>query len=358
MDDEIEALVRLNLTPGLGPARILSLLKRAGSAEAALRAPPSVWEDAKVPGPVAEWATSPNAARLARSEVEEASRRGVSLLSIRSAGYPAALEKIPLPPPLLYVRGDAGSLGDPALAIVGSRDATGYGRSMARRLAAGVAAAGYTIVSGLARGIDSEAHRAALDADGRTVAVLASGLGRISSSEDPSLPDRIVGSGAMISEFPLSSPAHKVHFPRRNRLISGLARGVLVVEAAEKSGSLLTAQWALDQNRLVLAVPGRADNPMAVGVNRLLGRGAAVILDVSDVLAEISQSAQGPPLPRCDGSEALLASIGAEGGTLDEIAVAAGRPPEDLLEDLLRLELAGRIRRAPGGLYRPLAGGR
>src|SRR5262245_32096813 len=349
MDRESLALVRLNLVPGLGPGRIDRLVRRFGCADAAFASPAGAWEEAGVPGAVAEAALSEESARELAREIERAERLGARILTVADSTYPEPLRTIPLPPPVLYARGHPELLeGEPlAVAIVGTRTPTGYGREMAHRLAVGVAAAGVVVVSGLARGIDSAAHRGALDAGGRTIAVLGSGFERPYPTEDPPLPSRIESAGLLLTEFPLLVPAFKGHSPRRNRLISGLSRGTLVVEAAGKSGSLLTAQWALDQGRSVMAVPGRADNPMARGSNGLLRRGAALVEDPEDILREIGRGAPAP----IEGEEPLLAAIG-PGATVEELSDATGRVVEDLFVELLRLELGGRIRRCPGGIYR------
>jgi DNA processing protein len=349
MNPESLALVRLNLVPGLGPGRIDRLVRRFGRADAALAASPRDWEEAGVPRPISEAALSEESARELDRETARAARLGARILTFPEPTYPEPLRTIPLPPPVLYARGRLDLLeGDlSAVAIVGTRTPTGYGREMAHRLAVGVAAAGVVVVSGLARGIDSAAHRGALDAGGRTIAVLGSGFERPYPAEDPRLPSRIEAEGLLLTEFPLLVPAFKGHFPRRNRLISGLSRGTLVVEAAGKSGSLLTAQWALDQGRSVMAVPGRADNPMARGSNGLLRRGAALVEDPEDILREVGC---GTP-PASESEEPLLAAIG-PGATVEELSDATGRVVEDLFVELLRLELGGRIRRCPGGIYR------
>ncbi|HET6201226.1 MAG TPA: DNA-processing protein DprA [Planctomycetota bacterium] len=349
MSEETLPFVRLNLVPGLGPGRIDRLVRRFGGPAAALAASPESWAETGCPLEVARAALSEECLRAAEAEMDRAASLGARILTPGDPSYPEPYRRIPLSPPVLYARGRVELLAGEtaAVAIVGSRTPTGYGREMAHRLASGVAAAGFVVVSGLARGIDSAAHRGALDVGGRTVAALASGFERPYPTEDPDLPARIEAEGVLLTEFPLAVPARKGHFPRRNRLISGLALGTLVVEAAGRSGSLLTAQWALDQNRSVMAVPGRADNQMARGSNGLLRRGAALIEEPEDILREIGGSVPAAAEPE----EPLLASIG-PGATVDELCDATGRPAEDLFVELLRLEIAGRIRRCPGGIYR------
>ena len=211
-------------------------------------------------------------------------------------GYPTLLEAIADPPQRLYVRGRIPEL--PMLAIVGSRRATPYGERVARRLAAGLAETGIAIVSGLARGIDSAAHRGALEAGGATIAVLATGLDRIYPPENLSLADEIVEQGALLTEMPEQTIPLPGRFPIRNRLISGLSHGVIVVEAAERSGALITARMALEQGREVLAVPGSVDNPLTVGTHRLLKDGAILVHTVEDVLEEFPGLVRAPARTR------------------------------------------------------------
>jgi DNA processing protein len=213
-----------------------------------------------------------------------------------SPGYPALLEAIPDPPQRLYVRGKIPE--QPMLAIVGSRRATPYGERVARRLAAGLAETGIAIVSGLARGIDSAAHRGALEAGGTTVAVLATGLDRIYPPENRPLAEEIVDQGALVTEMPEQTVPLPRRFPVRNRLISGLSHGVIVVEAAERSGALITARMALEQGREVLAVPGSVDNPLTVGTHRLLKDGATLVHTVEDVLEEFPGLVRAPARTR------------------------------------------------------------
>jgi DNA processing protein len=220
----------------------------------------------------------------------------LTIVERHSPGYPALLEAIPDPPQRLYVRGTIPEL--PMLAIVGSRRATPYGERVARRLAAGLAETGIAIVSGLARGIDSAAHRGALSAGGATVAVLATGLDRIYPPENLPLAEEIVRQGALVTEMPEQTIPLPRRFPIRNRLISGLSHGVIVVEAAERSGALITARMALEQGREVLAVPGSVDNPLTVGTHRLLKDGAPLVHTVEDVLEEFPSLVRAPARTR------------------------------------------------------------
>jgi DNA processing protein len=249
------------------------------------------------------------------------------------------------------VQGDPAALLAPAVALVGARAASEYGLRSARRLAADLARAGLVVVSGLARGIDGAAHEAALEAGGRTVAVLAGGLDHVYPPEHGALARRIAECGALASEFPLGTPPLAAYFPLRNRLISGVAEAVVVVEARVRSGSLVTARHALEQGRDVLVVPGPVDAPTSEGSNRLLRDGARPALDASDVLEEIAwaRRARAPERPaggRPDDSgpePALLAELRRAPATRDELVARTGRAPHQLALDLLELELAGRV---------------
>jgi len=285
-------------------------------------------------------------------------------LAPRSPGWPAELDAIEAPPERLWLRGRA-ELLDPArarVAVVGTRAPSPYGEAMARRFAAALAGAGVVVVSGLARGIDQAADRGALESGGDTLAVLGSGVDR--PWPVGPLAGRLARQGLLVSELRPGTPPRRHHFPLRNRLISGLARGVLVVEAARASGSLITARWAVDQGRSVWALPGRVDHPMAAGCHRLLREGATLIETAEEILAELGL---GPPAPErpCPGSgaaahgeassslrERLVGALRGETWTPDELAerLDAGLP--EVLAALVGLELDGRAVRGPGGLYR------
>lgn len=273
--------------------------------------------------------------------------------------YPEALAALPDAPPLLWVRGDPARLAGPIVALVGARAASAYGRAQARRLASELAAAGLAVVSGLARGVDGEAHRGALAAGGVTLAVLGCGVDRVHPPAHRSLAERIVQGGAVVSELSPGAPPLAHHFPLRNRLISGLSRAVVVVEARERSGSLITARHAADQGREVLAVPGPVDAPTSRGTNLLLRDGAAPALDASDVLRAIGWC---PVMPAPSGSEPperlpaelrrLLEELPA---TRDELLRRLGLSPQQLAPRLLALELEGRLVEDADGRLRALS---
>jgi DNA processing protein len=304
----------------------------------------------------------------AGSSLRRIDERGDRLLVLGLSDYPALLASIPDPPIVLTVRGSLLREDQLGIAIVGSRRATGYGRDVARRLSRELAAAGLTITSGLARGIDACAHEGALEAGGRTVAVLGSGLENLYPREHRRLADRIVENGALVSEFDLDEPPLPSNFPRRNRLITGLSLGTLVVEAAAKSGSLVSARLALDQNREVFAVPGPVSSPTSEGVHALIRDGARLVEKGADVLDELRPEVKdalgerrlAPPARRGGGGDldpeerSILATLSSthEALDLDSVLAHLPLPVERALAALCRLELRGLVATVPGGLYR------
>jgi DNA processing protein len=288
-------------------------------------------------------------AALARAET-----RGVTLVPWSDASYPAALSAISDPPPALWVRGNLAALSRPSVAIVGSRAGSPYGLSVAERLSADLARRGVVVVSGLARGVDSAAHRGALDAHGSTLAVLGSGPDVIYPAEHKSLARAIEADGAVISELVPGTPPQKQFFPLRNRIISGLSRAVLIVEAGEKSGSLITARCALDQGREVLAVPGNVLNGRNRGGHALLRDGAKIVESADDILEELGVPVPGAPgVRRRFGPEDLvLQSLPAgESCDLDAISERTGLRSARLLPRLFELEMQGLVRRVGGGRF-------
>ena len=268
---------------------------------------------------------------------------------------PALLKEIPDPPERLWHVGDLAAACAPALAIVGSRRCSRYGREMAFALAEQVAGRGVTVVSGLAYGVDAAAHRGALAAGGRTVAVMAGGLGRIYPAAHAPLARQIVDSrGALVTEYPPDATPRKHHFPARNRLVSGLCLGVVVVEAAARSGSLITARMALEQNREVMAVPGMATNPLSKGCHRLIRDGAALIESIEDIADAIGLAWPEPaPEVAADApDDPVLAAVGAETTSADAIVAATGLALEEVLGRLVELEVAGFVTAGGGGYSR------
>jgi len=358
-ENTLRDLVALNLTLRFGVAEYEQLVARLGGAEGLREASTHTLEH--------EGGLSPKlaaeVARLLRSELPDeelaqATQAGIEVIPFNAPAYPSLLRVIANPPLVIYVQGQMTAEDEVAIAIVGSRRATHYGLTQAARLASELAARGITIVSGLAEGIDSAAHRGALDSGGRTIAVLAGGLRRITPAINAGLADEIARSGALISEFPLDTPPLPPFFPRRNRIISGLSRGVVVVEASARSGALITADWALAQGREVLAVPGRVDSRNSRGCHRLIKDGARLVERADDVVEELGELAAGlrpaPARPRSseqpslsDDERKVLAALTTE-PTMDDIAAACGMPSQVVASLLMVLELKKAVQQLPG----------
>jgi DNA processing protein len=311
----------------------------------------------------------------ASAESARAEREGVSIVTVKDPGYPERLRRIYDHPPLLYIQGTL-QADDVPVAVVGSRNASPYGRYVTDRLCRELAHRGVTVVSGLARGIDTCAHRGALAGRGRTIAVMGCGIDVIYPLENRKLHGEIIASGAVVTEFPFGTEPDRPHFPARNRIISGLSLGVLIVEAGEKSGSLITAQCALDQGREVFAVPGSIDLPGSRGTNKLLRQGAKLVESVEDILEEILPQLDHPPAGRqkqkaepasMPGSHAapargredltekelrLLAFITEKPLDADTIINRSGLTAAEVLAVLLSLELKGHILQLPGKLFK------
>ena len=290
---------------------------------------------------------------LAAQQLSAAAARGLTALTLADDAYPPLLAAIPDPPPVLWVNGQVESLQRLSIAIVGSRAATPHGLAMASRLSSDLARAGVVIVSGLARGIDSAAHRAVLESGGQTIGVLGCGLDRIYPSEHTELALSVSGSGAVISEFPVGTPPLPHHFPLRNRIISGLARAVVVVEAGEKSGALITATAALEQGREVLVVPAASIGARNRGGHQLIRDGARLVESADDILSELG-GALGPPAGEASPNPEHLPETAAF--TVDDAAAESGEPPNAVLAKLLELELEGRIQRIEGGRFVRVSG--
>lgn len=346
---DVEGLLALLSVPGLGPRRVLSLVGKLGSPEAVLGAPVS--ELCRVDGidlTLAKRIRTEADRDFARQQLRLANRLGVSFITYWDPDYPTRLKQISDPPPVLFCRGSLDEGGATYLAVVGTRSPTAYGRVVAERLCRELAECGVTIVSGLARGVDSIAHRAALRAGGRTVAVLGSGVDVIYPAENRELARKIVRQGALVSELPLGAKPDAPNFPRRNRLIAGMCVGTLVVEAGEKSGALITARYALEQNREVFAVPGNVTSEKSRGTNRLIKEGAKLVETVEDVLDEIrsqlpSLLRQVKPvaaMPHLDGLERkVYECLSQEPKHIDDLASELGEEPGRVLAALLSLEL-------------------
>ena len=355
LDDAALAWLALALVPELLPRRAFALVERFGTPRAVLDAPAGALAAADVPP--AAVASLGTAAGRARAETLKLARAGATLVAWSDGAYPPALRHIAQPPLVLAVRGSLGGPDEPAIAIVGARRASEYGRRMAAELARRLAEAGVTVVSGLAAGIDAAAHRGALAAGGRTVAVFGTGIDRVYPRWHDELAAAIAAQGALVSEFPCGAPPLQFHFPRRNRIISGLTRGTIVVEAAEDSGSLITARCALEQDRDLFAVPGPAGVPGHRGPNGLIRQGARLVTCAEDVIGDLWPEL----LPRLAARRAaaaeaalsaperqILAAIGPEGRHVDDVIRQVAVPPGAALETLLALELRGLVCQLPG----------
>ncbi len=357
-DEERLDWLRLIRSSHVGPRTFHGLLKHCGSARAALAALPELARRGGAKG----------AARVcssdeAKAELEALRAHDIEIVALGEAGYPQRLAMIDDPPPLLAVRGRHETLALPLIAIVGSRNASAAGRKFAERLAREIGEAGFGIVSGLARGIDAAAHHASLDTG--TIAVLAGGHARIYPPEHGDLLDRILAHGAAVSEMPLEWEPRAPDFPRRNRLISGLSVGIVVVEAAKRSGSLITARFAGEQGREVFAVPGSPLDPRAEGANELIKQGATVVTGAADVISAVEPILRRPIIfsaeePEADFSSGeaedtaraeIVALLGPTPVALDDLIRLSGHSPATVRTVLLELELAGRLERHGGSLF-------
>lgn len=354
---DLTAWVRLAKT-GASARRLNSLIERFGAPEALFAVPAQeLARAADLPESVALRLADP-AHAATDAELADMERLGVRLILRGDAGYPRLLAEIGDPPPFLFARGDLQPEDDRAVAVVGSRSASPYGRGVAERLSRDLAAAGFTVVSGFARGIDTHAHRGALAGGGRTIAVLGCGLDVPYPWGNRELVDRVAASGALLSEYPLGAAPEAWRFPARNRIVSGLSLGVVVVEAPRGSGALITARRALDQNREVFAVPGRIDDPRNCGPHALIRDGAKLVETVEDILAEIQPGAapaQGElPLPPPDLTEEerlLCAMLSNQGKHVDDLILASDLTASQVNAVLMMLEIKGVARRLPGNCY-------
>ncbi len=361
---DLRDLLCLTMVSGVGPNLFRSLIERLGSPTAVLDAPRSRLRD--VPGIGVKLAERIAAARREKDvehELAECERLGVRVLTPDSADFPATLKGIPGPPALLYVRGDLLPRDALAVAVVGSRHCTAYGLRTAERLGSSLARIGFTVVSGLARGIDAAAHRGALAASGRTIAVMASGVGNIYPPEHGELAEQIIKAGALVSEMPTQFEPMAGLFPQRNRIISGLSLGVILVEAAQRSGALITATHAKEQNREVFAVPGPIDSLASRGCHALLRDGATLVEsaeDVLDALGPLMNEIKPTPdtavrhpleLTLNEIERKLLDMIGSEAISADELVARCQLPAPQVLSTLSVLEMRRLVRRMPGNVY-------
>jgi len=350
-DAELAAWIKLSLAPGLGGQSLRRLLTAFGLPQQVLAAGR---------GALARIVSAEIAARILSdldspavdAALEWAAADGHAVLTLADGDYPQPLLEIPDPPALLYLYGRRELLARPSLAVVGSRNATPQGISNAEQFARAFSAAGLTIVSGLALGIDAAAHRGGLEAAGSTIAVLGTGADILYPQRNRALGERIAREGLIVSEFPLGTPPHGGNFPRRNRVISGLTRGCLVVEAALASGSLITARLAAEQGREVFAIPGSIHSPHAKGCHALIKQGAKLVESAQDLLQELGMKGfAAPPAAADPAVTGLLAHLGYDPCDIDTLCARSGLTADAVSAMLLQLELDGKVAGLPGGLY-------
>jgi len=354
---ELRYWIGFNLVKGIGPARVRRLLDYFGDLGTAWSAEP---DELRACGLDRRSLDNLIAVR-ARDDLDLTLQRieqiGLQVLTWDSPDYPRNLLSIAQPPPVLYVKGALTPADEWAVAMVGTRHASAYGREVARDLAARLAASGVTVVSGLARGIDGVAHQSALDAGGRTIAVLGSGLDEIYPPEHARLAEAIAKSGALVSDYPLGTKPEGVNFPPRNRIISGLCKGAVIVEAGEGSGALITADFAAEQGRDVFAVPGSILQRSCRGTNKLIQQGAKPVLEAADILEELNlalvveHTEARAALPADETEQRLLASLSAEPVHVDELGAQMGLPISQITGTLAMMELKGLVRQVGGMNY-------
>ncbi len=373
--DKREALIRLNLISGLGSVTVHRLMEAFESPEAIFEASPTVLKEV-----LGRWGTDTVIKEILRAdgdqgmaqELQRAEKRGVRMITLLDLDYPELLKTIADPPPVLYIKGTLIQEDIAAVAVVGTRAASPYGASAARSLSGDLARSGITVVSGLAEGIDGIGHEGALEAGGRTIAVLGHGLHYLYPPQHRKLAGQVAGSGCLVSEFPMEVGPRQENFPRRNRLIAGLSLGVIVVEAPLRSGALITAREALEQGREVFAVPGPISSPRSKGCHQLLKEGARLVEGVQDVLETLGPAlknqcnrfiqqptaALNPPALRDLSKEEAVVfhalPVGSAAG-VDALAHATALAPSKLLGLLTSLELGGLIRQIPGQGYSRLS---
>ena len=358
---EFEALLRLHMTRGIGTKTYQALIERFGSSEAILDAPRAELEAVPGIGPKLATAVIETSRNIdITSEINLAKEKNVQIIPCTSDQYPKHLKTIYDPPLVLYVKGNILETDIIALAIVGARRCTYYGLSQAERFSRLLAQKGFCIVSGMARGIDAAAHRGAINSNGRTIAVLGCGLGVIYPRENIELAEQITQHGAIVSELPMNTPPDFRNFPPRNRLISGLSLGVLVVESLLNSGSLITAQWALEQGKEVFAIPGNIDNIYSRGTHKLIKEGAKLVEDITDIIqelgpvAEILNTCDAPPTndPRSlslnSQEKKIFSLLSSSPKDIDEIIQLAGLPTSVVTSTLMILEIKKLVKQLSG----------
>ena len=365
-DPGLACWLQLSLTPGLSATTLRVLLQEFGLPEQVI-ALGRAGLARTLPGATLDELFSEKVARAVERALQWSAAPGHSVVTLADSAYPKLLLEIADPPAVLYCVGRTELLNRPSLAVVGSRNATAQGVRDAERFARALSDAGLTIVSGLALGIDAAAHRGGIAGRGSTIAVFGNGIDIVYPPRNEPLAQEVGVRGLLVSEFPLGTPSARQNFPRRNRVISGLSRGVLIVEAAIASGSLITARAAAEQGREVFAVPGSIHSPLSKGCHSLIKSGAKLVESADDVMSELTAFQRTEPAGEASGSvadpasgdaptqgSAVLAHMGFEPVDIDSLCTRAGLPVDRVAAELLRLELDGRIAALPGGLYQRL----
>jgi DNA processing protein len=356
---EAEAYVALNLLPGMGPVRVKRLLEAFQLPQAILSASADQLQRVEGIGrelaeTISHWESKVDLTQ----ELDQIKALDVTLMTLADSHYPENLRNLYDPPLVLYVKGKLAEKDKKALSLIGSRSATYYGREMARKMGFQLAYAGFTVVSGLARGIDTASHEGALAAKGRTIAVLGCGIDQVYPPENKLLAEKISETGAVISEFPIGTKPDRQTFPIRNRIVSGLGMGLVVIEAAKNSGALITARMALDQGRHVFAMPGRVDTPHSRGCHALIKQGAKLVESAEDVCSEFEFFL--PVLPSEVSHKAsdlspeeqkIYEILDHEPKSIDEIIENCGLPVATVSSTLLRLEVKKLVKSLPGKLF-------
>jgi DNA processing protein len=354
---DIRFRVAFTLVKGIGAVRLQALLDFFGDAESAWKAPATELVAAGLSPRLTERVIETRASLNLEQYIANLQAQGIQILTWDDPAYPAHLKQIDQPPPVLYLKGEIVPEDTWAVAIVGTRAVTAYGRQVTEEIATTLAHNGVTIVSGLARGVDAVAHSAALKAGGRTLAVLGSGVDRIYPPEHRSLAEKIFSQGAVLSDYAPGTPPESANFPPRNRIISGLSLAVVVIEAAETSGALITASFAAEHGRDVFAVPGNIYAPQSKGTNRLIANGARPLLSVKDLLDALDLTRNlerreiRKALPSDPTEAALFQLVGAEPLHVDEIRAQTGLPIERVSSTLAMMELKGMVRQVGGMQY-------
>ncbi len=355
--------IALNMVVGIGKTLFYRLINRFNSAEAVLKA--SNRDLMQVEGIGKKTADQirefdPNA-RIEREQVL-LDRLNAGVLTLNSEGYPEILKTIYDPPPVLYYQGTIPNTFPVSIAVVGTRLASSYGKIVTQRLCSQLAQKGVTLISGMARGIDTQVHRTALDNGGKTVAVFGCGLDYTYPPENNKLREEIIANGCVLSEFPISTRPDRNNFPARNRVISGMSLGTLVIEAGEKSGALITADFSLEQGREVFAVPGNITSEQCRGTNNLIRCGAKMVTNVDSILEELpveaiqqlsihGQSAREPQVPLNDREKKLMSLLGGEESQIDDLIQSSGLSPAEVSATLVELELKNLVRQTEGKMF-------